>query len=76
MEVRVRILEHKEGEFLAALDEGQDFDRLFTLWCKQDDDFCADRITEKQWMDIETFLEKHGVTILESESHVLADYYE
>lgn len=62
---------------LILVDEGQDFEAIYTAWCAQDDAFCEDRIDVSEWDDIVTFLRKHNVTIIEPAAiDELGEFYE
>ena len=61
---------------LVIVDDGQDFDTLYTRWCEQDDAYCEGLISEKQWQDAAEFLRGHGVTVLEPAAvDDLGDFY-
>ena len=71
-----RILKTNRTEFLILLDDGQDFEALYTEWCKMDDAFCDGALPESKWQDIATFLRTRSVTVIEpTDSQILADYY-
>src|SRR5580658_7129251 len=71
-----RILKTNRTEYLILLDDGQDFEALYSEWCKMDDAFCEGVLPESKWQDIATFLRKRQVTVIEPFGvHVLADYY-
>ena len=71
-----RILKTNRTEYLILLDNGQDFESLYTEWCRMDDAFCDGELPESKWQDIATFLRKRQVTVIEPfDAQVLADYY-
>lgn len=78
-QVAIRLLHVLRGGGQAPLvlvDEGQDFDALYAEWCDQDDAYCDGQMDDRQWEDIESFLEKRAVTIIKPvEVQDLGDFY-
>ena len=71
-----RILKTNRTEYLILLDDGRDFEALYTEWCKLDDAFCEGSLPESKWQDIATFLRKRQVTVIDPLGvNVLADFY-
>lgn len=72
-----RILKANRDEYLIVVDDGQDFDALYTEWCRLDDAFCEGKIPESKWQDVTTFLRKRKVVVIEPlDVQALVDYYD